>query len=134
MAHDVSARLTPADGRRFGVTLGTAFLAVAAIGAWRGHRGLALAAGALAVALGLAALVAPAGLLPVRAGWMRFALVLSRVTTPVVMGALYFLVITPVGLLLRAAGRNPLTRSGSGSTLWVERAPSARRSDLRRQF
>jgi hypothetical protein len=65
-----------------------------------------IAGGALA-AWGL---VAPATLGPVYQGWMRFGLLLGRVTTPIVMGAVFFLVVTPVGLVMRALRRDPLAR------------------------
>jgi hypothetical protein len=78
--------------------------------------------------------VAPGALVPVHAAWMRMALVISRFTTPVFMGLVFFVIITPVGVVLRLLGRDPLTPPRAGDSLWVERPPSARRSDLRRQF
>ncbi len=56
------------------------------------------------------ALIAPATLNPVYRGWMRFGLLLSRVMTPLVMGILFFLVISPVALVMRLAGRDPMQR------------------------
>ncbi len=48
------------------------------------------------------------------------------------VGLLYFAVITPAGLLLRVAGRNPLKRQVSS---WVARPAEARnRRDMERQF
>ena len=46
-------------------------------------------------------LIAPASLGPVYRGWMRFGLLLSKVTTPLIMGAVFFLVIAPVALILK---------------------------------
>jgi len=63
---------------------------------------------------------------------MGLAHAISRVTTPVFMGVMYFAVLTPVGLLRRTFGRSPLQRDRHSTTFWVERAP--RRSDLERQF
>jgi hypothetical protein len=65
---------------------------------------------------------------------MAFAVAISKVTTPIVMGVLYFVVITPVGLVMRLFGHNALTRSRTPASVWVRRAPSARRGDLERQF
>jgi hypothetical protein len=50
------------------------------------------------------------------------------------MGIVYFLVITPIGLLLRLAGRRPLPKPRSAGSLWVRREPGNRQSDLLRQF
>jgi hypothetical protein len=65
---------------------------------------------------------------------MRFAHGLSKITTPIFMGVVYFVVLTPVGLLRRLLGRNSLVRP-QGGTFWVSRpAGTARKGDLERQF
>ena len=51
--------------------------------------------------LGGWALLLPDSLKPVYHGWMRFGLLLSKVTTPIIMGAVFFIVIAPVALVLR---------------------------------
>jgi hypothetical protein len=65
---------------------------------------------------------------------MAFALAISKVTTPVVMGVLYFVVITPAGVVARLFGHNALTRARTPASAWVRRDPGARRGDLERQF
>lgn len=133
MAERVPARLSAAAGRRFGLTVGGAFVVLAAIAAWRGWPVVSAVAGVLGLGLTIAGLAIPTRLGPVERGWMRLAAVISRVTTPIVMGVLYFVVITPVGLLTRIFGHHPLTRP-PGAGVWVARAPGAHRSDLTRQF
>jgi hypothetical protein len=64
---------------------------------------------------------------------MRLAVVLSRVTTPIVMGVIYYVVFTPMGFVRRRLGRNALIRP-EGESFWISRQPGARRSDLSRQF
>jgi hypothetical protein len=56
------------------------------------------------------ALAAPATLRAFYRLWMRLALLLNRITTPVVMAAVYFLVITPLAFIMRIAGRDPMAR------------------------
>lgn len=80
-----------------------------------------------------AGLVVPRHLGPVERAWMALARAISKVTTPIIMGIVYFVVLMPVGLALRLAGRNPLTRRHGGSSFWVDRSADAK-SDLRRQF
>jgi hypothetical protein len=63
---------------------------------------------------------------------MGFAQALSRVTTPIFMGIVYFLVITPIAAIRRAVGGNPL-RAHSGATGCVDRQDTPR-GDLTRQF
>ena len=132
MAQERSARLTTREGRKFGLTVGLAFLGLAALLWWRELPAVASAAAIVGGLLGIAGIVLPQHLGPVHAGWMRFALAISRVTTPVVMAIVYFLVITPTGLLRRALGKNALAAQRGGSQ-WVSRAEQPR-SDLRRQF
>jgi hypothetical protein len=135
MAERIRARLTAAEGRRFGSTVGGAFLAIAAIAWWRGHPTLALVAGALGAALALAGLALPTRLGPVERAWMRGAQAISKVTTPIVMGVMYLLVMFPVGALRRSFGGNPLVHAEQARSFWRERPAGARRSaSMRRQF
>jgi hypothetical protein len=65
---------------------------------------------------------------------MGLAHLLSKVTTPIFLGIVFFVVVTPVGWLKRLLGSRPLRRP-PGSSAWITRAPDARRSlDMQRQF
>ena len=133
MATGIPARLTAAEGRKFGFTVGGAFVALAAITILR-HKPVVVTAvlGGLGVLLLLAAIAIPRSLGPVQHGWMRFAELLSKVTTPIVMGVLFFVVFVPFGVLKRLFGRSGLQHVAAGQSAWTPRATS--RSDLRRQF
>lgn len=135
MADRASARLTSAEGRRFGLTVGGAFLAIAAITWWRDHPTATMILGAFGGALALAGLAIPTRLGPVERGWMALAHAISKVTTPIVMGVMYLLVISPVGAARRALGGNPLVHAERTRSFWRERPAGARRSaSMRRQF
>lgn len=125
MAEPVSARLTESEGRRFGFTVGAAFGLLGAVLWWRGLVLAALISGTVSMALIASALAAPARLGPAFRAWMGLAALLSRISTPVVLGVCYFGVITPIGLVRRAAGRNSLGRTTRASTFWVNRHNSA---------
>lgn len=56
-------------------------------------------------------LAAPSSLRPVYIGWMRFGLLLNRIVTPVVLGILFFFLITPISALMRLLRRDALARS-----------------------
>jgi hypothetical protein len=112
--------------------VGGAFAAAGAFLLWRGATTAAGVTGTVSVLLVSGALVAPAALIPVERGWMAMAHAISRVTTPIVIGVLYFLIITPIGATRRAFGYRPLARRGE--SVWITRAHTARRSDLTRQF
>jgi len=134
MAKDVSAGLASRRGRRFGLTVGAAFLVFAGIALWRDHALTARVLSALGAALVAGAAIAPRALLPVEAAWMRLAHLLSRITTPVILGAFYFLILTPIGLTRRAFGRRGLPSPRPGQSMWTERAEGFRRGDLTHQF
>lgn len=55
-------------------------------------------------------LVAPLSLQPVYRGWMRLGLLLGRITTPIILGTVFYLLIWPMGLIMRLFGRDPMTR------------------------
>jgi hypothetical protein len=121
LAERVPARLSPAEGRKFGLTVGAAFAVLAGITWWRDHELLLRAFAGISGALILAGLVVPARLGPVFRAWMGLALLISRVTTPIFLAIVYFLVIAPVGLLMRLLGRNPLRHEPEGGSLWLSR-------------
>lgn len=130
-----SARLTPAEGRRFAFPVGTAFLVIAAVlNWWRGHALAAGILGSIGVCLLIAGLVVPGRLGPVWRLWMGLAYAISKVTTPIFMGVLYYAVLTPAGFLRRALGRNPIRHSAADGSYWMPRPSHQRRSDLKRQF
>lgn len=134
MAAAVSARLTPAEGRRFGLTLGGAFVVLGAL-LWLRGRAAAPLVMALGLALVAAALILPTRLGPVQRAWMAFGAAFSRITTPIFLGIVYFGAILPIGLLLRARGGNPLTRRRTPTTCWVPRPVRAQSpSHMERQF
>lgn len=133
MAVDARAGLTRREGRKFGLTVGAAFGVLAAIGFWRGHVIVPVALIVPGLLLVLAGAAIPGHLGPVYRTWMRGAHVISKVTTPLFLGIVYLLVLTPAGLLMRVLGRNPLRHERSGSGYWIMREPG-QRTDLDRQF
>jgi hypothetical protein len=133
LALGISTSLSVGEGRKFGFTVGLAFLGLGGLAWWRGRGSVAEVFWVVAGLLLLAALLVPARLRPVERAWMRLARLMSRITTPILIGVVYFVVITPIGILMRGLGRNPLTSRRDRDTLWVDRG-EARRSDMRRQF
>ena len=133
MKSSSSTEFTARDGRRFAFPVGTAFLVLAGILWWRDHATPMWITGGLGAALYAAGLTAPAQLGPVYRAWMKLAHLISKVTTPVFMGVVYFVVFAPAGLIMRAVGKRPIVHQPEGGSYW--RAPSrTENKDLRRQF
>ena len=134
MESGIPARLSRAELRRFGLLVGAVFVGLAVILRWRGHDVAPVVAAALGTLLVLGGTFVPGHLGPVYQAWMRLALLLSRITTPIFLGVVYFVVITPVGLARRWFGRNPLVHVATDAGFWKSRPSGERRSSLERQF
>lgn len=104
------------------------------LGAWWLYRGkfpaaahTVLPVGLLLVLLGL---VWPRALVVPNKAWMLLAEGLSFVTTRIILGAVFFLVVTPIGVVKRLSGWDPLSRRGPrGDSYW--RPYSERQRDKR---
>jgi hypothetical protein len=77
----------------------------------------------------------PTYLGPVSLAWRGLAQVISRFTTPLVLGCVFYLVVTPVALLMRLFGASPLRRPAAESSGWIARSPERPAGrDMERQF
>ncbi|NNF37217.1 MAG: hypothetical protein HKN71_01005 [Gemmatimonadetes bacterium] len=126
--------MTAREGRAFAFPVGAAFLVLAGITWWRDHALLTQIFGGLGGVLLAAGLVAPTALGPVQRVWMGLAHAISRVTTPIFMGIVYFLVLTPIGILRRLLGSNPVKHPAVDGSYWHTRPEKRRRGNLHRQF
>ncbi|HWR52057.1 MAG TPA: SxtJ family membrane protein [Bryobacteraceae bacterium] len=79
----------------------------------------------LSAAIALITILRPGILHPFNRVWMAFGLLLARVTNPIVMALLFYLVFTPMALLLRLAGKDllRLRREPQAASYWIERTP-----------
>lgn len=121
--------------RKFGLTVGTAFLLLGALLLWRDKMMAARVIGIVGGSLVVAGVLVPSLLRPVERAWMTMAHAISKVTTPIFMGIVYYLSVVPIGLALRILGKNPLnSKSKTTESYWVDRKTSLETGDLTRQF
>lgn len=128
--HETYAELGEIEGpsnRAFGLTVGGILLALAGLGALTGHIPATLAKilaviGAPLVVVGL---IFPKALGPLNFIWTKFGLLLGMIITPILMFAIYVLMFTPFGVVMRARGYDPLRlrREEAAHSYWVERDP-----------
>ena len=73
-------------------------------------------------------------LTPLNKLWMKFGLFLGSIIAPLVMGVVYFMVVTPVGLIMRSLGKDLLRmkKNKSASTYWIAR--EKQNDTMKRQF
>jgi len=122
--------------RAFGLLFGALAGVLALLALWKG-RGSAYGWAIVAALFFAAALFAPALLGPLNRTWQRFALLLSKLTTPIVMGLLFFLVLTPLGIAMRLAGKDPLRLrfAPDSRSYWLSRQDEdGRPTAMTRQF
>ena len=133
MISSSSTEFTAHDGRRFAFPVGIAFLVITAILWWRDHETAMRVTATLGTFLIVAGLLLPGKLGPVYRGWMAMALAISKVTTPIFMGIVYYVVMTPTGLIMRMVGNKPIAHPLADGSFW-QSTVGRPKSDLRRQF
>lgn len=84
--------------------------------------------------LALWGLIVPMSLRPVYHGWMRFGLVMSRITTPLILGIVFYVMITPIGLIRRTFGTDPLRRDLDDADSYRVPSKRAPTDHLKRPF
>ena len=122
--------------RRFGVTIGMALLALGSFLLWSHNRGAGWPLISLGALLLLTAGFAPTMLRWVHWPWMMLALALGWCMTRILLTIIFFLVVTPIGLLQRLCGKRPLEIGFRSETLsyWQQRTAQPQPEDYERQF
>ena len=73
----------------------------------------------------LLAFIKPALLAPINRLWFRFGLLLNNIVNPIVMGVIFFLAVTPTGLIMRLSRKDPLRLrfDRNAESYWINREP-----------
>jgi hypothetical protein len=81
---------------------------------------------ALAAVLATVALIRPQILRPFNRGWLALGRLLQRIVSPLVMGAIFFLFVTPIAYIARVRGKDLLSlrRRPELASYWIPRAPA----------
>lgn len=112
---------------KFGLSFAGIFAVIATYTAWKGSPHLPWVMALLAVIFGLLALIAPNLLSWPNRLWFKLGEVLGKVVSPIVLGLLFFVLITPVALVMRLSGRDALRlrrlRRQDKASYWITRDP-----------
>jgi len=111
--------------RKFGLMF-AAFFCLLGVRAFWHHRPTAPLLLLLALLCLLAAVLLPQILAPLTKAWFLLGNAMGKIVSPIVLGAIFFLCITPVGLLQRLMGRDSLkmrAKSRHVSSHWIDREP-----------
>ena len=72
-------------------------------------------------------------LTPLKQGWIKLGEILGKVIAPIVMGFIYFLIITPIGLLMRLLGKDLLSiKFNKEKSYWIKRSKDI--NTMKREF
>jgi hypothetical protein len=125
-----SASAMNPNPRSFGLSVGGVFALMTALFLWRGRMTAATVTGVLATVLILPALVWPSLLRRPAVLWFRFSHLLGWVNTRILLSALFIVVFTPLGVMMRLFGWDPLGRRRRPATAgWA--VYSARQRELK---
>ena len=123
--------------RTFGCTVGSILILIGATkafvaGAAHPIACLAFAAGAVLLLLGI---VAPSRLSKLNKIWLKVGTTIAKVINPIILAVLFFLLVTPMALVMRIVGKRPLRLAPDrmAATYWIEREPGGA-SSMTRQF
>jgi len=110
--------------RQFGLVFAAFFAVIGLLPLVAGHapRWWAFAP---ALAFAAVALIRPGILRPLNVLWFRFGLLLHKVVSPIVLGLIFYVAVTPVGLTMRAFGKDPLKLKfdRTAPSYWIDRTP-----------
>ena len=72
-------------------------------------------------------------LTPLNKLWFRFGIFLGKIISPIIMGFIFFLVVTPIGLIMRLLGKDPLNlKYNKERSYWIEK--DGPKSKMKNQF
>lgn len=110
--------------RSFGIVFAVVFAIIGLLPLLRSHTPFYWSFGVAAVFL-LAAFLAPWALAPLNRLWFRFGLLLHTIISPLIMGLLFYLVVTPTGLMMRLFRKDLLRLKfdPAAESYWIKRDP-----------
>ena len=73
-------------------------------------------------------------LTPLNKVWFKFGIILGKIISPIIMGIIFFLVVTPIGLIMKTLGKDllKLKYNKKDSTYWIEK--NGPKSKMKNQF
>lgn len=117
-----AAAVDPVVARRSALVVATVLALVAAWQRYRGGVTAAAVCGVAAVTLAVCGLLIPPAATAFHRAWMGLAGVLGYVNSRILLGIVYYGMITPIGLIMRATGHDPLQRrQHRRRSYWVQR-------------
>ena len=72
-------------------------------------------------------------LTPLNKVWFKFGILIGSIISPIIMGIIFFLIVTPIGLFMRAIGKDLLNlKYNNNKSYWIEK--NGPKSKMKNQF
>ncbi len=72
-------------------------------------------------------------LTPLKKGWIKIGEVLGKIIAPIIMGFIYFIIVTPIGIFMRLLGKDLLNiKYNKNQSYWIKRDKNI--NTMKRQF
>ena len=112
------------------------FLGIAASRWWHGQHGpWTVTLAVVALVIGLSGMAVPAVVRPIFTGWMIAAFPIGWTVSRIVLGIVFFVVVTPIALVFRLMGRDVLRRRRpEAASYWREKPQAGSSADYLRQI
>ena len=120
------------SNRSFGIVFFIVFLIIALYPLKNGEdfRVLALIIALFFLVLGL---INSKILTPLNKLWFKFGLLLGKIVSPIIMGLIFFLVVTPIGFVMKIIGKDLLNlKFNKNKSYWIEK--TGPKSKMKNQF
>ena len=110
------------SNRNFGFLFAGVFALLSAYAGYHGADGFKVYGWLIAgTVVGLITVVAPELLTPFNKAWMKLGDLMGKVVSPLVLGIIFFMLITPVALVTRLFGRDELRlKKTNASSYWID--------------
>jgi hypothetical protein len=120
-----AAQQLPSE-RRFGLLFTAVFVLLGAYGWWFNafEPFLVLSFVGVGLLFGFISVFSPKILAPLNKAWFYLGRFLGKIFSPIVLGVIFFGILTPVGVITRLFGRDELRlKRSTKETYWVDRSP-----------
>jgi hypothetical protein len=123
------------SNRKFGFFFTAIFWAAAAYAFYVNSTNWLYILGAIGVVFFVVTILKADTLLPLNKLWMKFGLLLGMIVSPIVMGVIFFVIFSPIAILMRLFGRDELRlRFKKQATHWISRVSTAEYDSFKNQF
>ena len=128
-----NSKIKISSNRNFGLVFFVVFLIVA-LWPLKSEENIKLWSLALSIIFFILGILNSQLLTPLNKLWFKFGMFLGLIVSPIVMGIVYFIVVTPIGIFMRLLGKDLLktSKAKNASTYWIKRIN--KQSTMKKQF